>query len=41
MADEKMNEGFEEEEETLVLVDEDGKEVEFEHIATLDYKDEW
>ena len=41
MADEKMNEGFEEKDETLVLVDEDGKEVEFEHIATLDYKDEW
>lgn len=42
MADEKMNEEFDEEEgETIILQDEDGKEIEFDHIATLDYKDEW
>lgn len=27
--------------EIIVMVDEDGKEVEFNHIATLDYNDEW
>lgn len=27
--------------EIIVMVDEDGKEVEFTHIATLDYNDEW
>lgn len=27
--------------EIIVMVDEEGKEVEFTHIATLDYNDEW
>ncbi len=27
--------------EIIVMVDEDGKEVEFNHIATLDYNNEW
>lgn len=31
----------EEQDEIIVLQDEDGKEVEFNHIATLDYNDEW
>ncbi len=42
MADEKMNEEYDEEEDSVIeLVDEDGKYTKFEHIATLDYKDEW
>ncbi|MCI8421781.1 MAG: DUF1292 domain-containing protein [Clostridia bacterium] len=30
-----------EDEEIIVLADEEGKEVEFKHIATLDYEEEW
>ena len=42
MADEKMDEEFDgEEDDIIVLVDEEGKETQFEHIATLDYDNEW
>lgn len=41
----KMAEDIKDEEmqddEIIVMVDEDGKEVEFNHIATLDYNNEW
>ncbi len=30
-----------EEMENIVLVDEEGKEVEFVHLATIDYEDDW
>ena len=36
--DEQMEE---EENELIVLADEEGKEIEFKHIATLDYENEW
>lgn len=38
---EKENIVDEEQDEIIVLQDEDGKEIEFNHIATLDYNDEW
>ena len=42
MADEKLNEEFDEEDDSIiVLKNDEGEEVEFYHIATLDYKDEW
>ena len=42
MADNKVNNTeVQEEEEIIVLADEEGKEVEFKHIATLDYEEEW
>ena len=42
MADEKKDEEFDgEEDDIIVLVDEEGKETQFEHIATLDYDNEW
>ena len=42
MAENKnFNEEAEENEELIVLADDEGKEIEFRHIATLDYKDEW
>lgn len=38
----ELEEGFElDEEEVIVLEDGDGNEVKFNHIATLDYKDDW
>lgn len=40
MADNVNNEEFQDD-EIIVMVDEEGKEVEFTHIATLDYNDEW
>lgn len=40
MADNVNNEEMQDD-EIIVMVDEDGKEVEFTHIATLDYNDEW
>ena len=41
MADEKMDEQFEEDDDILMLVDDEGNETRFEHIATLDYDNEW
>jgi len=41
MADEKENESMLSDEDYIVLKDEDGEEIEFVVIATLDYKDEW
>ena len=42
MADNKVNNTeVQEDEEIIVLADEEGKEVEFKHIATLDYEEEW
>ncbi len=41
MADIIKNQEETEDEELIVLADEEGQEVEFHHIATLDYKDEW
>ena len=42
MADEKLNEEFDEEDDSIiVLKNDEGEDVEFYHIATLDYKDEW
>ncbi|MDE6188886.1 MAG: DUF1292 domain-containing protein [Clostridia bacterium] len=42
MADDiKQQEEYEENDELMVLVDDNGEEVEFHHIATLDYKDDW
>ena len=35
------NTELQEDEEIIVLADEEGKEVEFRHIATLDYEEEW
>ena len=35
------NTELQEDEEIIVLADEEGKEVEFKHIATLDYEEEW
>ena len=40
MADNVNNEELQDD-EIIVMVDEEGKEVEFTHIATLDYNDEW
>lgn len=40
MADKVNNEELQDD-EIIVMVDEEGKEVEFTHIATLDYNDEW
>lgn len=40
MADNVNNEEMQDD-EIIVMVDEDGKEVEFTHIATLDYDNEW
>ena len=37
----KNQEELTEDEELMVLVDDNGEEVEFHHIATLDYKDDW
>ncbi len=37
----KNQEEMTEDEEIMVLVDDNGEEVEFHHIATLDYKDDW
>ena len=37
----KDNAELQEDEEIIVLADEEGKEVEFRHIATLDYEEEW
>ncbi|MDE5756276.1 MAG: DUF1292 domain-containing protein [Clostridia bacterium] len=37
----KDNTELQEDEEIIVLADEEGKEVEFRHIATLDYEEEW
>ena len=36
----KENAELQEDEEIIVLADEEGKEVEFRHIATLDYEEE-
>ena len=42
MAENKIdNAELQEDEEIIVLADEEGKEVEFRHIATLDYEEEW
>ena len=41
MADERENESMLADEDIIVLQDEDGKEIEFVQIATLDYNDEW
>ena len=42
MAENKVdNTELQEDEEIIVLADEEGKEVEFKHIATLDYEEEW
>ena len=41
MAEELENESMFSDEDIVVLKDEDGKEIEFVQIATLDYKDEW
>ena len=42
MAEERNDDMFDEEDDdTIVLVDEEGNETEFEHIATLDYDNEW
>ena len=42
MAENKENNTeLQEDEEIIVLADEEGKEVEFKHIATLDYEEEW
>ena len=43
MAENKnINEELEEDgEEIIILADEEGKEVEFRHIATLDFEEEW
>ncbi len=41
MAEDLENESMLADEDIIVLQDEDGKEVEFVQIATLDYKDEW
>ncbi len=40
MVDNVNNEELQDD-EIIVMVDEEGKEVEFTHIATLDYNDEW
>ena len=40
MADNVNNEELQDD-EIIVMVDEEGKEVEFTHIATLDYNDGW
>lgn len=41
MAENKIDNEQMDEEELIVLADEEGKEVEFKHIATLDYEEEW
>lgn len=42
MAENKQeNAELQEDEEIIVLADEEGKEIEFKHIATLDYEEEW
>ncbi len=41
MAEDIKNQEELNDDEIMVLVDDDGQEVEFHHIATLDYKDEW
>lgn len=43
MAEELLNEEFDEEmePEIITLVDLDGKDVEFYHLATLDHKEDW
>ncbi|MDE6275307.1 MAG: DUF1292 domain-containing protein [Clostridia bacterium] len=42
MAENKIdNTEMQEDEEIIVLADEEGKEIEFRHIATLDYEEEW
>lgn len=41
MAQEQMDNEMELDEEVIVLENEDGEEVKFNHIATIDYKDEW
>ncbi len=41
MAEDIKNQEEFNDDEIMVLVDDDGQEVEFHHIATLDYKDEW
>ena len=42
MAENKNNNTeLQEDEEIIVLMDDEGKEVEFRHLATLDYEEEW
>ena len=43
MAENKIvNEELEEEgEEIIILADEDGQEIKFKHVATLDFEEEW
>ena len=41
MAQDMQDNDYELDEEVIVLENEDGEEVKFQHIATIDYQDEW
>ncbi|MEG1394415.1 MAG: DUF1292 domain-containing protein [Clostridia bacterium] len=41
MAEEILDEEMDDEDSVIVLESAEGEEIEFHHIATIDYKDEW